>query len=445
MVQFNRLFLFMCCSAGILFISAGCKDKLGSSNNYTTDEVKQAAALPSADNIAFTLPVLDALFFEDGFEAQIKEELKLTDDQLRQLKSVSGSYVAALTEEGNNLGSARQANSSALAQLKKIIGEQKASTLLNIVAARYANGDIAALLPVKPNAVPSDTRIVVNAPAFRMDVYENGELLKTYRIGIGYPEFPLPTGMRAITNIIFNPTWTPPDEAWVKGKFKPGRKVSADSKDNPLGVIKIPIGMPSLIHGGKVTEKLGNFASHGCVGLTNDQVQDFSALVGQISGTPITLDSIKSFEKNRAKTKTAKLNRLIPVELRYETIVAENGRLIIYRDVYERGTNTLSEVEKILGIYGISLQSLPQPEQHAIQTALQEMNLDANGKPIANLGINPDSTKNISDSDTEHSVKKGKVTRSVKGKTQVVVAVAALHSKGYPAPVNLDAGKLTHQ
>src|ERR1051325_6416790 len=43
-----------------------------------------------------------------------------------------------------------------------------------------------------PNAVPKDTRIVVNIPAFRIDIFRQGSLLKSYKIGIGYPQFPLP-------------------------------------------------------------------------------------------------------------------------------------------------------------------------------------------------------------------------------------------------------------
>ncbi|MGH9769268.1 MAG: L,D-transpeptidase, partial [Blastocatellia bacterium] len=107
---------------------------------------------------------------------------------------------------------------------------------------------------VLPNAVPNDTRIVINAPAYRLDLFENGKLIKSYQIGIGYPEFPLPTGMRTANAIIFNPTWTPPDEPWVespRSKVKVGQKVPAGSKLNPLGPVKIPIGLPSLIHGGK--------------------------------------------------------------------------------------------------------------------------------------------------------------------------------------------------
>ena len=136
-----------------------------------------------------------------------------------------------------------------------------------------------------PNAVPTDTRVVVNIPAFRMDLFQDGSLVKSYQVGIGYPDFPLPQGLRKASTIIFNPTWTPPDEPWVEGskKVKVGQKVEAGSPLNPLGPIKIPIGLPSLIHGGKSPAKLGTFASHGCVGLTNPQVQDFSVVLAGLA------------------------------------------------------------------------------------------------------------------------------------------------------------------
>src|SRR5580765_3742668 len=66
-----------------------------------------------------------------------------------------------------------------------------------------------------PNAIPKDTRIVVNIPAFRMDVFREGTLLRSFKIGIGYQQFPLPTGFRKAEQIIFNPTWTQPNESWA--------------------------------------------------------------------------------------------------------------------------------------------------------------------------------------------------------------------------------------
>src|SRR5947208_9251012 len=175
-----------------------------------------------------------------------------------------------------------------------------------------------------PNAVPSDTRIVVNIPAFRMDVFREGTLLKSYKIGIGYQLFPLPTGFRKAETIIFNPTWTQPNESWASD---PGLVVPAGDKGNPLGPIKIPIGGANLIHGGKPLAKIGTFASHGCVGLTNEQVKDFAKILAQASHTDLTEETMSAYLKKRTKTRTVKLDHLVPVELRYETIVFEDGRL----------------------------------------------------------------------------------------------------------------------
>ncbi len=181
------------------------------------------------------------------------------------------------------------------------------------------------MAPTRPNFVPKDTRIVVNAPAFRMDVFGKGQLIKTYKIGIGYPEFPLPAGMRRADTVIFNPGWTPPDEPWVRGKFAPGHKVSAANKLNPLGVVKIPIGMPSLIHGGKPPEKIGKLASHGCVGLTNKQVLDLVPIILRLGQSDLSAKAIRELEKHKRQTKAIKLAMPIPIDLRYETIVAEDG------------------------------------------------------------------------------------------------------------------------
>src|SRR2546430_2047100 len=147
-----------------------------------------------------------------------------------------------------------------------------------------------------PNAVPKDTRIVVNIPAFRMDVFREGSLLKSYKIGIGYPQFPLPTGFRKAEMIIFNPTWTQPNESWASD---PGGITPAGAAGNPLGPIKIPIGGANLIHGGKSLAKIGTFASHGCVGLTNDEVKDFAKVLAEATKTALTDETRNGYLKHR--------------------------------------------------------------------------------------------------------------------------------------------------
>lgn len=430
---------------GIVLV--GCNN-LNKPNNSAT--IKKTEAIAKTDktssvrDIGLTLPVLNALFFEDGFKADLKSKLKLTDQQIEKLKTAADVSVADLSEDGTDyLGSAHAANKQSEDQIFGILGQDKADQLCRLVAQRYVGGDVEGLFPTQPNAVPGDTRIVVNAPAFRMDIFQDGKLLKTYRIGIGYPEFPLPTGMRRADTIIFNPIWTPPDEPWVKGKFKAGKKVKAGSKLNPLGLIKIPIGMPSLIHGGKDESRLGNFASHGCVGLTNEQIQNFTVVLMQLGGNPISKEGILDIEKHKKKTQSIKLARPLLVELRYETIVAENGGLHIYRDVYERGSNTLENATRVLKAYGVHYESLTTQEKDSLTNALTEMNRDSKGNLITDNSTSVDTAIKIKGRVAASKVegaKKGKVTRSVTGHKDMFIAIATLQGKGYPGPVNLDTG-----
>lgn len=455
-------------ATGLMLFTFGCEPPstvtTGNTVNPNTAPVNSApvnatnssAPAPPKENamrLPVTLPVLDAMFSDEAFAGELKSNLQLTDDQIAQLKKVSRDAVSNLSEDSKdeNAGSTRAATQRADKQIKEILGDEKASKFADLVNNRWSGGQEEANNMTgngsnkssQPNAVPTDTRIVVNAPEYRMDIFKEGKLVKSYKIGIGYPEFPLPSGMRKADTIIFNPTWTPPDEAWVKGKIEAGRKVEAGDKLNPLGPIKIPIGLPSLIHGGKSAAKLGGFASHGCVGLTNQQVQDFSLELAKLSGMALTTEDIKNYEKQKTETKNVKLDKPVPVELRYETIVVEDGKLKIFRDVYERGTNTEENLQKVLQAYGVSMDSLTAPEREKIMTGLKQMAMDATGNAVesnanTNSGMNSNSNANSSKSNTKNANSQdSNVTRTIKGKKEISFDIAALKGKGYPAAVGM--------
>ena len=399
----------------------------------------------AASNLPVTLPVLDAMFAEESFAGELKSKLQLTDEQVEGLRRVAGEERANLDEEGAGSGTTPEATRRASEKIQSVIGAEKASAFNAFVSERWAGGAGAETASdAKPNSVPTDTRVVVNAPAYRMDVFQGGKLVKTYRVGIGYPEFPLPQGLRKADTIIFNPTWTPPDEPWVKGKFAPGKKVEAGSKDNPLGLIKIPIGQPSLIHGGKSAAKLGGFASHGCVGLTNPQVQDFSVVLASIGGAQLTPEEVAGYAQTREETKQVKLSSAVPVELRYETIVVEDGRLHIYRDVYDKGTNTEENLRRVLEAFGVRLEDLSEPERAQVTQALRAMARDAQGNPTDGQ---PAATPQPSPGKPAPGAKPADVreTKTIKGQKEVVIDIAALRGKGYPAPVNLNTGGAPQQ
>ena len=406
-----------------------------------------------------TLPVLDAMFSDENFAKDLKSKLQLTDEQIDKLKNVSRQAVSNLKESDDEGGSTRASMERAGQQIKEIVGENNAGKFFDFVRERWSGGDETAdasgnannNAAAKINSIPTDTRVVVNAPAYRMDLFQEGKLVKSYKIGIGYPEFPLPSGMRKANEIIFNPTWTPPDEPWVESsnKVKAGETVKAGDKLNPLGPIKIPIGLPSLIHGGKNPAKLGTFASHGCVGLTNKQVQDFSLDLAKISGLELTKEDVANYAKQKTETKNVKLGKSIPVELRYQTIVVEDGKLKIFRDVYEKGMNTEENLRKVFENYGVSFDDLKEQDRQKILAGLKQMAFDATGNAVESNGnSNTGGKMNSINSNAEAKMKSTNsnaqgesVTRAVKGKKEVVFDLAELKGKGYPAPVAMNMGK----
>jgi len=294
-----------------------------------------------------------------------------------------------------------------------------------------------------PNAVPTDTRIVVNIPAFRMDVFANGSLVKSYKIGIGYPQFPLPQGLRKAETIIFNPTWTPPDSPWVNTmNVTPGEVIRAGSKQNPLGPIKIPIGSPSLIHGGKPLAKIGTFASHGCIGMTNDQVKDFAKILAQAAHADLTEETMSAYLKKRTTTRTVKLGELVPVELRYETIVFEEGKLHIYRDVYDQNTNTEENLRAVFAANGARFDTLGEEEKTKVAEALNAMSRHPKRQPMpkatpANDALQTSANTSVNAADRKAEAERQKKLRNQK---EFVIELVELAGRGYPAPVNLDSG-----
>lgn len=425
--------------------TVGC---VQNNTNNSTSTV-QPSPLPSAPQSTsgtesrsqLTLPVLDALLQNDAFVSQLKAKLELTDEQLNSLKTAASTEVARLRTENaeENVAFSTDGRSRAREEISKIIGDDKTRKLINSADefwARGGNAEDTSAQPEtsKPNTVPTDTRIIVNIPAYRMDLFKDGSLVKSYKIGIGYPEFPLPQGQRKAQTIIFNPTWTPPDSPWV-AKMKditPGEKVEAGSKLNPLGPIKVPIGLPSLIHGGKSPSKLGTFASHGCVGLTTPQVKDFASQLGQLSQTELSPEAVAARLKDPTQTQVVKLKNTVPVELRYETIVLEDGKLHIYKDVYDENSNSEDNLRAVLEANGTRLEDLNEQQRSEVLVALNQMS--AHPKAMPSPSPSP-SVEEKGRKQKQASRKTPKVQKEI-----VIDLGTSLAGKGYPAPVNFDEG-----
>ena len=466
----KRHFSHLLALAACLLVSACAAEPTNQGNrNSIASPLPSATASPSpveeqaANAGLLTLPVLDAFFADESFSGTLTSRLQLTDEQVSKLRELAHSETAKLNEDnaGQGEGQSSAARSLAEEKISALLGPEKTRQLAALVGERWSSsGDDAADKASAPttntnnragtlNAVPTDSRIVVNAPAYRMDVFESGRLIKSYKIGIGYPQFPLPTGLRKARAIIFNPTWTPPDEPWV-AKMKnvsAGEKVAAGSKLNPLGPIKVPIGGPSLIHGGKSAAKLGTFASHGCVGLTTPQVQDFAKLLAQLGGAQLTDAKLTDYARDKTQTQELKLNQAVPVELRYETIVVEDGKLHIYRDVYDQQTNSEENLRAVLESSGVRLEDLTEAERTQVFDALAQMSGKSGAgsvppvpKESPSPNVSPSASPRSSVSPAERKANSGKKATVSKNQKEVVIEIAALKGKGYPAPVAFDTG-----
>jgi hypothetical protein len=132
------------------------------------------------------------------------------------------------------------------------------------------------------------------------------------------------------------------------------------------------------------------------VGLTTPQIKDFAVKLAEVSNTDQVPEKMASYLEDREKTQTIKLKETVPVELRYETIVLEDGKLHIYKDVYAQHTNTEENLRSVLEANGLKFEDLPQREQ--ILNALKDV------------------------------------------KKETVIDLGSTAQKGYPAPVALDNG-----
>src|SRR5688500_1172210 len=64
--------------------------------------------------------------------------------------------------------------------------------------------------PVSGDA-PVPLRLTINIPASRLDVFEFGQLTRSYPVSPGARGFETPAGEYRVYRVVWNPWWHPPD------------------------------------------------------------------------------------------------------------------------------------------------------------------------------------------------------------------------------------------
>jgi hypothetical protein len=159
--------------------------------------------------------------------------------------------------------------------------------------------------------------------------------------------------------------------------------------------------------------------------LTNAQITDFAVLLAKVSNTDeISGNAVASYAKDKDRTHTVKLKQPVPVELRYETIVLEDGKLHIYKDVYVQDTNTEENLRSVLEAHGVRLEDLSEQQRAEALNALNAMSAHPTASASPTPAASPDKKKK----------------KPAKPQNEVVIDLGTVAQKGYPAPVDLDTG-----
>jgi lipoprotein-anchoring transpeptidase ErfK/SrfK len=143
--------------------------------------------------------------------------------------------------------------------------------------------------PIKPG-ITADTLaernpvvITINRATFRLRLFENLKLTKTYKIAVGQVGLETPAGLYHIQDKQTNPAWHVPNSDWA-GKLA-GKVIPPGDPGNPIKARWMGIYNGAGIHGTDAIGSLGTAASHGCIRMA---IPDVIELYGHVTvGAPV--------------------------------------------------------------------------------------------------------------------------------------------------------------
>jgi lipoprotein-anchoring transpeptidase ErfK/SrfK len=107
-----------------------------------------------------------------------------------------------------------------------------------------------------------------------------GAVLAVYPATVGSSERPAPSGDYAVKGVATDPVYTYDPKRLTFGDRSMGKLTIKPGPNNPVGAAWIDLNIPTYgIHGAPDPRLVGKVASHGCVRLTNWDVEELAAAV----------------------------------------------------------------------------------------------------------------------------------------------------------------------
>jgi hypothetical protein len=183
-------------------------------------------------------------------------------------------------------------------------------------------------LPVAQDTT-AELRLVLNLPAYQLDVLEHGRRTRTISVAVGQRKYPTPVGHFRLDYATWNPWWHPPDRYWARHE-----KVTPPGWANPVGRVKLHVTELIFMHGTPLEDSRGSAASHACIRMANADAIALARLIHSYAGPPVSAALLDSLVADTTRTRTLVLSRTVPVDLDYDLAQLRDGALWIYVDIY---------------------------------------------------------------------------------------------------------------
>jgi lipoprotein-anchoring transpeptidase ErfK/SrfK len=127
------------------------------------------------------------------------------------------------------------------------------------------------------------TVLIVNRKAFRLTLYKNLKVKKSYGIAVGQVGLETPAGLYTIQNKAIDPAWHVPNSDWA-GKLA-GTVIPGGAPNNPIKARWLGVYDGVGVHGTSDDASIGSNASHGCIRM---HIPDVEELYPEVPvGSPI--------------------------------------------------------------------------------------------------------------------------------------------------------------
>ena len=176
-----------------------------------------------------------------------------------------------------------------------------------------ANGAAAAGATTGAAAQPAtaDMRLEVDVAARQLKVFKGGRQIATHPVAVGSEKWPTRKGEWMVTQVVWNPDWTPPDESWAEEREP---RESGDPK-NPMGRAQLVYDPPRSIHGTNQPASIGKPVSHGSIRLPNEVIVQLARQVMEAAGAGKDEAWYREVQQNRTRKQVVALPRPVPIRV----------------------------------------------------------------------------------------------------------------------------------